>query len=137
MEVTNVSVSRTVGKYNWANTAEVQAQIIVQFTLDGARYVISDLVEPDSQHDYEGDDVSDAVDHISNSIDRYWISTSRDETKAKIKIFWDNETAIRKAYAAYQAKKYQRLAARNADLARAYLDEAMAPLDEQAFPEAA
>ena len=137
MEITNVSVSRTVGKFNWANTAEVQAQISVHFTLDGARYVISDLVEPDSQHDYDGDDISDAVDHISNSIDRYWINTSRDETKAKIKLFWENEVAIRKAYATYQAKKYQRLAARNADLARTYLDEALAPIEDQEISEAA
>lgn len=137
MEITNVSVSRAVGRYNWANTAEVQAQISVQFTLDGARYVISDLVEPDSRHDYDGEDISDAVDHISNSIDRYWISTGRDETKAKIKLFWDNETAIRKAYATYQAKKYQRLAARNADLARTYLAEAMAPIEEPDVSEAA
>lgn len=135
MEITNVSVSRSIGRYNWANTTEVQAQISVQFTLDGARYVISDLVEPDSQHDYDGEDISDAVDHISNSIDRYWISTGRDETKAKIKLFWENEAAIRKAYATYQAKKYQRLAARNADLARTYLDEAMAPIEDQEISE--
>lgn len=137
MEITNVSVSRQVGKFNWANPKEEQAQISVQFTLDDVRYVISDLVEPDSEHDYDGDDISDAVDHISNSIDRYWISTGRDVTKAKIEIFWKYEAAIRKAYATYQAKKYQRLAARNADLARAYLDEATALIEDQAISEAA
>ncbi len=137
MEITNVSVSRTLGKFNWLNTAEVQAQIYVQFTLDGERYVISDLVEPDSQHDYDGEDISDAVDHISNSIDRYWVSTDREKTREKIKLFWENEAAIRKAYATYQAKKYQRIAARNADLARTYLDEAMAPIEDQAVSEAA
>lgn len=129
MEVSNVQVRRHVGKYNLANMSEEGAQIVVRFMVDGKIYSISDVVETGSQHDYEGDDISDAVDAISNSIERYWICTGRKETQEKIAFFWKHEALIRKAYAASQARGYQRLAAQNSKLARQYLDEAMAPVE--------
>ena len=135
MEVKNVSVWRHVGKYNLANPNEEGAQIAVRFTLNGVQHCISDVVEPGSQYDYDGSDISDAVDAISNAIERYWISTGRDKTRETIKLFWKHEALIRKAYAASEATRFQRLAYHNASLARRYLDEAMAdvePSEEQA-----
>lgn len=134
MKITDVSFRRHVGKYNWADPSEEGAQIIVAFSIDGEKHSISDVVEPGSRHDYDGGDISDAVDTLSNALDRYWISTGRDKMRETIKLFWANEARIRKAYAASEAIRYQRLSAHNASLARRLLDEAMAEIepDEQA-----
>ena len=107
------SISRTVGSYNWANPSEKQAQLIVRFEVDGKTYGISDTVEPDSRDDFDPSDIDivDAVDHIERTIKRYWISTSRDETLAKIAVFRAHQSAIRKEWLLIEATRCQRKAA--------------------------
>ncbi|QIG74555.1 hypothetical protein EVC10_047 [Rhizobium phage RHph_Y25] len=126
MEITNTTVSRREGAFDWAHPSEKQAEIHVSFSIDGERYSICDTVEIGSQFDYDGDDISEAVDAIDCALDRYWISTSRDKTKANIAVFKANEQVIRKSHAASLARHWQKRAADASKRARAFMDEATA-----------
>lgn len=137
MEISKVSVTRNEGCYDLAHPKDMSACISVRFEIDGTRYLISDNVEIGSKYDYDGDDISDAVDHIDNALKRYWIHSGREKTQKAIALFWENEALIRRAYAKSQASRYQRLAAHNASLARRYLDEAMAEIEADELPSAA
>lgn len=124
--VSKTVVRRSEGNYDWAHPAERQAQIVVSFALDGEQYTICDTVEIGSQFDYDGDDISDAVDAIDCALDRYWISSQRDKLKATIAIFKANETAIRKEHASQLARHWQKRAAEASRKAMAFMDEAAA-----------
>ena len=123
-EIEGARFLRAEGRYNLCDTSERSANLVVQFTIDGQRYTISDTVEIGGEHDYDGEDITDAVDMIEQAIARYLYSSKREETAQNIALFRENEDAIRRVYAASQATKYQKMAARNARLAMTYLDEA-------------
>jgi sulfite reductase beta subunit-like hemoprotein len=124
--ITNVRVSRSVGRYNFANPSEEQVCLSVIFTIDGTKHVIEDTVEPHSEHDCEDEDVTEMVEAIARSVERYLYSSRRDKTRASIAVFRENEEAIRREYAKTMAARYQRLAYQHARTAQAYLFEAAA-----------
>ena len=124
-QITNVSLTRHVGRYNWADPSQEEAQIVVRATIDGQQYALSDTVYPDSEWDFHGDDISDAIDAIEAAKGRYLFYSGREEFAQRLTIFRAHEQEIRKAYALSQAAYYQRRARETAKLAQAWLWEAL------------
>lgn len=122
--ITDVSINRHVGRYNWANPTQEEAQIVVRATIDGVKYALSDTVEPDSRYDYQGDDIIEAIDALEASMGQYLFNSRKKEFDEKLALFRNYENEIRKAYAISRAKYYQRRSAEMSSLARAYIEEA-------------
>ncbi|KAB2792567.1 hypothetical protein F9K96_05340 [Brucella anthropi] len=122
--ITDVSIHRHVGRFNWADPSQEEAQVIVRATIDGVKYALSDTMEPDCEYDYRGEDVIEAIDALEAAKGRYIFYSGRKEFEEKLALFRLHETEIRKAYALSRAVFYQRRAEEMSRLARAYLDEA-------------
>lgn len=122
--ITDVSIHRHVGRFNWADPSQEEAQVIVRATIGGVKYALSDTMEPDGQYDYQGDDIIEAIDALEAAKGRYIFHSGKKEFEEKLALFRAHEPEIRKAYALSRAKHYQRQSSEMAKLARLYLEDA-------------
>ncbi|MEN5063595.1 hypothetical protein [Achromobacter aegrifaciens] len=89
-------ISKTLGRYNFANTAE--KQWCVQMIMPDGKG-LSETWPEDEEPDIDGVPPSQVLDLIEERLKSYWISTRREETLARIAAYREQSEQLDDAWA--------------------------------------
>lgn len=98
-------ISKTLGRYNFANTAE--KQWCVQMRMPDGKG-LSETWPEDEEPDIDGVPPSQVLDLIEERLKSYWISTGRDETLARIAVYREQSEQLDDAWARLHIVAYER-----------------------------
>ncbi|MGE8691495.1 MAG: hypothetical protein ACN6PJ_30410 [Achromobacter sp.] len=98
-------ITKTLGRYNFANTAE--KQWCVQMRMPDGKG-LSETWPEDEEPDIDGVPPSQVLDLIEERLKSYWISTRRDETLARIAAYREQSEQLDDAWARLHIAAYER-----------------------------
>ncbi|CAB3905672.1 hypothetical protein LMG2828_04735 [Achromobacter piechaudii] len=99
-------ITKTLGRYNFANTAE--KQWCVQMHMPD-KTMLSEKWDEDDEPDIEGVPPSQVLDMIEERLKSYWICTRREETLARIAAYREQADQLDDAWARRQIASYERM----------------------------
>lgn len=100
---------RQEGRFNLMRD-EREAQLVIRFTVGDEVHTLSDTVEIGGKYDTCTDDPFEMFSVLERSIERYWVSTSRDEQRKVIALFKEHERELRLAWLKERAERLQKIA---------------------------
>lgn len=98
-------ITKTLGRYNFANTAEKQWCVDMRMP-DGKG--LSEKWPEDEEPDIDGVPPSQVLDMIEERLKSYWIATGRDEKLARIAAYREQSEQLDDAWARRQIASYER-----------------------------
>lgn len=99
-------IAKTLGRYNFANTAEKQ-WCVTMYMPDGKQ--LSEKWDEDDEPDIDGVPPSQVLDMIEERLKSYWICTRREETLARIAAYREQADQLDDAWARRQIASYERM----------------------------